>query len=636
MKFIKNFWQNKSIVVKQLLFIITISIVIILVLDVFQNKQLKERLSDNMAKQLQGVAEENRRSFDIFIKSTHHAVKLVSSLKRFTDYIDNYNQDNKEIKDRIHFAANPPAWLPKSSVLRSFYKVRLALLLSNDNKLISAYYHRAKTKKDTHVINQVMELLEKFESKQILRKLSHNQSYMTEIHDIPYAISNHVVKNRHGKIFTLILLNPLDNRFLADAMREIYHKDKAITLLINSENNLILSSSEVDKIKTGVDISDYSEQYLIAGKSFFDYGASDLTIQFCSLIPYQNVNKVYKDEIYESRKQKLLLALLLIIASIIVLYKLIIRIKKLTYHILQLKQSQFISVENSKNLPGNLTGDEIQILYQQFNLLITNIEQNENKLYAVINEKVSKEKQLSHAMTKAEKANRSKSEFLSSMSHELRTPLNAILGFSQLLAFDKSLTKVQLTNIQKIYNSGKYLLELINDLLDLSRIEEGKLTLNIETININSLLDECYQLTCNMAKKSSVKIYNTYKTKNSQEIQVDAIRLKQIVINLLSNAVKYHGTGESIVWLNCKIIDSKIIITVRDNGLGIAKEKQQYLFQPFNRLGSEKSHIEGTGIGLVISKKLITMMGGTISIESSLDEGTNVTICLPLNKESND
>jgi signal transduction histidine kinase len=637
MKLIKYFFQKQSIVIKQFIVIISICLVILLLLDIIQNKQLTVRMSENLNKELKGLAHEHRLGFDNYIQSIHNSVKLISSLKRFVDYINHYQAGSGKDNSLIYFADKPPNWLPKTSILRGFYRARLALLISPENDLLSAYYNRVKVKADNAISNQTMQIVNHLKSKYLLRKLVHNQSYMTQINNIPYLISSELRNNQNGKGFMLILLTPLDNQFLADILSAYYHKDKGITVLINSENDLVISSSEASSIKTGENIHRYAKQYLFAGTSFFDYGSSDLRVQFASVIPITDVNKTFKNEILEFRKQKLLLAMVLVIGFILIIYTLIYRIKALTQYIYNIQQSKFNVIDSVEKNPNPNKGDEIFILYNQFNLLIKNIEQNQKILQCEILERKSKEKELSLAKNKADKANLAKTEFLSSMSHELRTPLNAILGFSELLTFDKSLSPLQLKNSQEIYNSGSYLLSLVNDLLDLSRIEEGRLNLHLKKVNINELLEECYQLISPMAKKENITIYYDHSINNSDLITVDYTRLKQVVLNLLSNSIKYHSPiKKPKIWLNSSIEGNQLIISVKDNGLGIEKEKFHKLFEPFNRLGAEKGHIEGTGIGLVISKKLIALMQGNITVENSSEKGACFRIHLPLNENNHE
>ncbi len=233
------------------------------------------------------------------------------------------------------------------------------------------------------------------------------------------------------------------------------------------------------------------------------------------------------------------------------------------------------------------------------------------------------EVKLKTAMEEALHANKAKSVFLSSMSHELRTPLNSILGFAQLIVSDtvKPLSESQKENMKQILKSGNHLLELINEVLDLSGIESGKVQISLEDIEIDTALHDVIDTLEPMLEESSIKI--NYPTKCSgQFIKVDRTRLNQVLTNLLSNAIKYNNEGGLVsIWIESPS-DKMLRINIEDTGLGIAKENHDSLFEPFNRLGAESLNIEGTGVGLTITKRLVEMMGGSIGVESEVGKGT--------------
>ena len=236
------------------------------------------------------------------------------------------------------------------------------------------------------------------------------------------------------------------------------------------------------------------------------------------------------------------------------------------------------------------------------------------------------EEELIVARQLAEGANHAKSDFLSKMSHELRTPLNAILGFSQVMELDEPLMKSPNgAYVGEIRIAGEHLLNLINEVLDLAKIEAGKIDINMENINLGEVLRECYALINPIAKKKNIKLYALPEHIDSIFIYVDRTLIKQIFINLLSNAVKYNVEGGHVE-LRAEKIDSKIEISVSDSGLGIKEDKIQYMFQPFNRLGADVSNIEGTGMGMVITKHLILLMDGEITFNSKFGEGTEFFI----------
>ena len=239
------------------------------------------------------------------------------------------------------------------------------------------------------------------------------------------------------------------------------------------------------------------------------------------------------------------------------------------------------------------------------------------------------EKRVLKAKEVAEKANKAKSEFLSSMSHELRTPLNAILGFAQLIGMDPSLNVEQKENIGEIRNAGEHLLQLVGDVLDLAKIESGKLTLSIETLAPVGLIKECVALVKPQAEARSVQLCLSTNELADYTVCADRVRLKQVFLNLLSNAIKYNRDQGRII-ITCSLVDDQYLrVLVEDTGRGIAKDRQAEVFQPFNRLGAELGNIEGSGVGLVICKQLIGQMGGRIDFESEEEVGSQFWIDLP-------
>ena len=254
------------------------------------------------------------------------------------------------------------------------------------------------------------------------------------------------------------------------------------------------------------------------------------------------------------------------------------------------------------------------------------------------------------ALDAAESASRAKSEFLASMSHELRTPLNAILGYAQLFASDEQLGAENRELAGEIQSAGEHLLALVNDLIDLARIEAGRLELSVETVAIEDAIAESMALVAPQARARQIVVSANYSggdtahagggdgadagdgeggDRRCTHVMADYVRLRQVLVNFLSNAIKYNQVGGKVE-IVCRRVGDKARLEVIDNGPGIALDKQERLFNAFDRLGAEGGSVEGTGIGLVIAKRIIEAMGGAIGFASEPGHGSRFWVEMPL------
>ncbi|HZE56782.1 MAG TPA: ATP-binding protein [Chthoniobacterales bacterium] len=276
-----------------------------------------------------------------------------------------------------------------------------------------------------------------------------------------------------------------------------------------------------------------------------------------------------------------------------------------------------------------------EVLWVSRTASIIRNEQGEPKHFLLMVEDVSvrkaSEKALREAKEEADRANRAKSDFLSRMSHELRTPLNSILGFGQLLD-RQTPSEIQRPRIRYILSAGRHLLNLINEVLDISRIEAGTLQLSLEPVCLEEAIAEVLDLMRPLAAERSITLNANCSLNSNTYVLADRQRLKQVLLNFLSNAVKYTAVKGSVTVSVAESATDLRRISVQDTGAGIPVEKQARLFTPFDRLGAEQSAVEGTGLGLALCQRLVHAMNGSIGVNSSLGSGSTFWLDLPQSK----
>jgi signal transduction histidine kinase len=291
-----------------------------------------------------------------------------------------------------------------------------------------------------------------------------------------------------------------------------------------------------------------------------------------------------------------------------------------------------------------VTDDEVGVLADSFNGMLGEIERRtrevlrlNEELEARVRERTAQleasNEELKQASAAADKANRAKSEFLSSMSHELRTPLNAIIGFGQLLGGEVAEARPERRRefVAHIVGAGKHLLTLINEILNLARIESGHVELSLEPVLLDDVLTDCRQMIEPMAAQRGIAV--RFDTGCPQAVMADRMRLKQVVLNLVSNAIKYNRP-EGSVHVSCSNADEQHVrVAVQDAGRGLQPEQLDALFQPFNRLGQEAGPEQGTGIGLVVTQRLVELMGGAIGVRSTPGAGSVFWVDLQVSEQ---
>ncbi|MGO4376900.1 hybrid sensor histidine kinase/response regulator [Pseudoduganella sp. RAF19] len=257
----------------------------------------------------------------------------------------------------------------------------------------------------------------------------------------------------------------------------------------------------------------------------------------------------------------------------------------------------------------------------------------EHQLHQHVEELAAANRDLDLARAEAERANTEKSHFLSNMSHELRTPLNGILGFAQILASDSlpATPEEKRKFAGHIVQSGKHLLKLINEILDLAKVEAGKIILAMESVSLAGVVQECHMMVTPQAEGRGISL--DFRCNIGVNVFADKTRLVQVLINLLSNAIKYNRERGKVV-LDCRLVNAeRVRVSVQDTGPGLDREQLQAIFQPFNRLGREDAE-EGTGLGLTLTKRVVEAMRGTIGVESVPGQGSTFWVELGLHSNS--
>lgn len=288
-----------------------------------------------------------------------------------------------------------------------------------------------------------------------------------------------------------------------------------------------------------------------------------------------------------------------------------------------------ISLARAKEAANEEMSGATRVLIDTLMNMYDNLSYSTVRMSREIYKRQQAETGLQLARKAAEDANRAKSKFISTMSHELRTPLNAVLGFAQVLELD-DLSHDQRDSVKEIIAAGNHLLNLINQVLDLSKIESEKFDLSLKEVDLAKTIKDCLNLVQPLTVNNNITIIDDVSTQEQFSLLVDPLHFKQILLNLISNAIKYNRTDGS-VRLFCKPIDTQTLrVEVEDTGYGLSEHQICNLFQPFERLGAKNSSIEGSGIGLYISKTLIKAMDGNIGVTSNEGEGCCFWVDVPL------
>ncbi len=429
-----------------------------------------------------------------------------------------------------------------------------------------------------------------------------------------YDIS--LIDSRFAEINAIHLSSLRNNLWLADKKELQVHlngilKIPDIQYLEVYDKNRLWASAGVKKEKN-VKIHIYPMTYPYKGKTL-NIGSLKVDINLDNV--YRNVYK----ELWVTLAANGIKTFLVAFFMLFLFHKLAIRhLHKIAENVDHFDINQpdkELKLDRKGNSASNR--DELDLLVDAFNKLQKQLK----LLFSSMEKEVEhRTKELITSKEEAIRANSAKTEFLSQMSHELRTPMNAVLGFAQLLEMDESLNQIQKENAGEILIAGNHLLELINEVLDLSKIESGKSEIILEPIIICNVIMESVSLVRPLLEKKNIRLTWDSHKKNNWTISAERFRLKEVIINLLSNAIKYNSNNGEII-INCEVHDDVLRLNISDTGPGLSAEQQQQIFEPFNRAGAENTSIEGAGIGLTITKRLTHLMGGEIGVISNVGSG---------------
>ena len=430
----------------------------------------------------------------------------------------------------------------------------------------------------------------------------------------------------------------LENKILG--LNEI---DEICAIRIFDNNSVMLSEITRNKTNNLEPTYKYGISKNALTKKFAGYNTDDSmvvrmplhfsgkNIAWIELKSDSNVIEKIKDNVYLDLI--LLCGTILIITFLSIFTFLRIRLRSLQELI---KFSAGLPLAHGDSIKITNAPREFQMLMRSLNWASKEIEKQHKELTSKNNslekQVKTRTKDLETAKNIAETASKAKTEFLSRMSHELRTPMNAVLGFSQLMQMDKSIDDKHLYHVDEIVTAGTHLLKLINELLDLSTIESGAIEMDFDDIVISGVVKQMLSLISPIAGQHNVSIECANDESTDVYVRADAEHLGEVLLNLLSNAVKYNQT-DGKVWLSCDKDADYFYLHVHDSGVGLNAEQIDVIFEPFNRAGAETGSIPGTGIGLSISKKLMMLMNGDITVESQPCIGTRFTIKIPLSKK---
>jgi len=565
------------------------------VLDYFQSRELNRIFLGQLEERLDREAQEDRIRFDAYVKAHHESVKLLVYQTGFVEYIGEKGREWGG-PERIVFHRELPAWLPRPSVLRSLVRIRFALLLDGKGS-VREVYQAVPDPPPAGLLRPTA----------LLKQLSHNQAFMTYIDDMPFLAASESLRDP-GKsaTATLMLATPLDEEFLISSQKPYRGQIFALTfgLVTDAGLNRVLVSTHPDLIPEGAELKGLERNFLITGKSFFDYGSSDLTLGYASFVPYEEVDSFVGSLIARDRRQRAITAFILILAFALVILGITRRIERVTRGI-----SDFSRQALSGKAQEEMRGDELYILEERFRSLTEEVISSREHLVQA--EKLSALGRLT-----------------ANVAHEIRNPLTSIGGFARRLKKKLSSGTSEREYADIISSEVESLERILKNVLTYSR--ETRLAL--EAHDLNAVVLESLAIYEDKCREQAIDI--RVETGSLKKVMVDRIQVKEAVNNLVSNALDAMPEGGTLTVSTLEVTLRNMpyaLIQVADTGKGIPQDKVHMIFEPFF---TTKILGRGTGLGLPICKKIMEDHGGFIRVESTVGSGSVFSLYFPYAKTS--
>jgi signal transduction histidine kinase len=576
--------------VKMLVITILVGFSVWYVLDNIYVLTLKEIFQQSLTERLGQEAFENRKRFDNHVKLYNHSVKMFTSQKRLNDYVE--EKAKKEWADegpvRIKRHDRPPPWYPRVSVARTFAQARHVLLLDSGGRVREVYAFKAEPPP-----------LSLMKPTKLLRQLSHNQSFMSVFEGVPYLLTADSILNPRGEpLATLMFASPIDERFLFSSQG--FAASEHIVALLTGDDPEILASNRSDLLPVGTKINSIQDRYLVTGKTFFDYGSSELLLQFVSLIPTSEIESLTKSIVSKNRRQYGTAAVAFILSFSAIMFMITRRIGKLTGRVEDLSQ-EMLGVKHGKFVKG----DKIYQLEERFKVLTTDLQESRKELQKTY-EKLIRSEKLSAI-----------GQLAGSVGHDLRNPLgvikNSVYFLNMKLGDADEKVKKHLALLEdQVLRSDT----IISDLLDFSIARAP----NLVEVDLNSIIKGALS---SIEAPEAVTV-ETFLDPGIPTILVDHDQIRRAFQNLVSNAYQAMPEG-GLLEIRTSVVEDYVEIVFSDTGEGIPQENLERIFEPL-----VTTRIKGIGLGLTIVKNVFESHHGRIELKSEVGKGTTFTVKLPL------